>query len=109
MNDKEPEELALTEAERTLMLTGVDETLALERQEFCGGIPVRCDFCRCRFSERTLYVDGRLRRHPAWASMCADCAQREGAGIGWGIGQLYRRRPDGKWLLVAGFQSEDHK
>ena len=65
--------------------------------------PGKCDFCKCLFSERGLYVDGRVRGGIMWANMCAHCFQENGVGIAWGTGQLYAKQPNGQWRCVAGF------
>jgi len=62
-----------------------------------------CDFCGCALDGRGLYVDGRLHGRLMWGNMCAACFGRCGQGIGWGIGQLFARQPDGKWRMVAGW------
>jgi hypothetical protein len=66
-----------------------------------------CDFCKCELDKRALYVDGKVRSGIQWANMCANCFEKNGVGIGWGLGQIYARQPNGDWWLVAGFQNDD--
>lgn len=68
--------------------------------------PEDCDICSIPLSRETFFSDGRLQGVPAWANMCADCSVYYGAGIGWGIGQLYRKESDGRWLMVGGSSDE---
>lgn len=69
--------------------------------------PEECDICSIPISGETFISDGRMRENTAWANMCADCTVYFGAGIGWGVGQLYRNEGDGRWLLVAGSSDVD--
>ena len=86
--------------------------------------PNSCDLCSKAFGDDAFFVDGQTGRmqsvqytdpatglmasaaHGSWADMCVDCYGREGRGIGWGIGQLYRKVLDDsgspRWLLIAG-------
>jgi len=34
--------------------------------------------------------------------MCASCYSKHGKGIGYGIGQVYLKQDNGKWLKVGG-------
>jgi hypothetical protein len=62
-----------------------------------------CDFCKCDLGKRGLFVDGKVRNEIEWANMCALCFEKNGDGIGWGVGQLYALQPNGDRRLVAGF------
>lgn len=77
--------------------------------------PEHCDFCGELFCEKGLFLEGtvnpssprsRVNDTELWASMCVTCYEREGQGLGWGVGQLYRYviGGDGKrrWQLIAG-------
>ena len=64
--------------------------------------PAECDICFIPLHGESFISDGRVRDNVAWANMCADCTVYHGAGIGWGVGQLYRKEADGQWLMVAG-------
>ena len=73
-----------------------------KRAVYYDDAPDQCDVCNIPLLSETYVVDGKLADSPAWANMCADCAVYYGAGIGWGIGQLYRKQSDGRLLLVSG-------
>ena len=81
----------------------VDEAQAFKRNCYFVEPPIECDLCKCAFNEEKYLIDGRLKGVRAWAFMCADCFAEQGSGIGWGVGQLYRRERDSSWLLVSGF------
>jgi hypothetical protein len=81
----------------------VDEELAKQHNTYFINPPDKCDLCGLKISEDNFFIDGQLKRHSAWANMCADCFASEGLTIGWGTGQLYRRENGNNWLLVAGF------
>ncbi len=72
------------------------------RGEVYIGPPEQCDVCTIPLSGEVFMSDGRVKDGTMWANMCADCTIYYGAGIGWGIGQLYRKAEDGRWLLVGG-------
>jgi hypothetical protein len=68
--------------------------------------PELCDFCRSEIEEVGFFVDGTTKSG-AWANMCPHCYVDHGAGIGWGVGQLYRKRANfGPWLCIAGGNPE---
>jgi len=79
----------------------VDEAIANAGKEYISP-PIDCDICTMPLSEELFISDGRLRENTVWATMCADCTVYHGAGIGWDMGQLYRKSPAGTWILVAG-------
>ena len=55
-----------------------------------------CDICKRSFSSRRFMVDGnRPKLGVEFACMCSICFFKEGAGIGWGKGQLYTKMDDG--------------
>ena len=89
--------------------------------------PKACDLCGTPWGDDAFFIDGQTtrtgpmtvhytvigneqvheheRKSKMWADMCIDCYLREGRGLGWGIGQLYRRveTDDGtNWHLIAG-------
>ena len=86
----------------------IDEE-CVSRGRYYGGSPESCDVCLVPLAEETFIADGRVNGQAAWANMCADCTAYHGAGIGWGTGQLYRREPDGRLLMVAGGSPNDHE
>ena len=62
--------------------------------------PANCDLCERAFEQEEYFVDGHVK-DVAWCGfMCLDCFAEHGAGFRPGIGQLYRRESDGRWLLV---------
>jgi hypothetical protein len=63
-----------------------------------------CHLCGCALDQRGMFVDGWLRDHRETANMCALCFAASGKGLGWGVGQLYARQPEGGWRMVAGFR-----
>jgi hypothetical protein len=83
----------------------VDEATVI-RSRYHPDVPEACDLCLVPVPGETFFSDGQVRDHTAWANMCADCTVYHGAGIGWGIGQLYRKQADGRWLCVAGGRDE---
>jgi hypothetical protein len=64
--------------------------------------PASCDLCERAFEREEYFVDGRVKGAGACGFMCTDCFVDHGVGLGLGIGQLYRRERDGRWLLVPG-------
>ena len=68
-----------------------------------------CDFCGCNLQERAFFVDGRLPGQITFASMCAECFLENGEGVGWGKGQIYKKTPEGGWLMVAGFPPKEQQ
>lgn len=94
--------LPCDEADRRLAAR-IDHSEVDKREEqFAYGAEV-CDFCKCDLGKRGLFVDGKVRNKIEWANMCAPCFEKNGDGIGWGVGQLYALQPNGDRRLVAGF------
>lgn len=91
-----------------LLDTIADIAKGKKLEEYYVNASQECDLCGCLLSDEKYMVDGRVKNSPAWAMMCPDCAVFCGAGIGWGMGQLYVRDDNG-WLLVGGFQDEDEE
>ncbi len=108
-NDDENE---TDELDAQLQFGGLDSQLdkfanlkrALEEKQTCNA-PSKCDLCGQSLGAMKYFIDGKLSNDNAWANMCEKCFTKQGAGIGWGVGQLFMRQPDGKWLLVGGFPS----
>ena len=79
-----------------------------------AGDPESCDLCGTGLIEQGFFVDG-VTKDGAWANMCSGCVAKDGRGIGWGVGQLYRAQitPDAemtRWVMIAGgnvFPEED--
>lgn len=61
--------------------------------------PEACDLCN--EGKFGFFIDGETA-NGAWANMCPRCFMQVGRGIGWGVGQLYRDRGEGRWQCVAG-------
>lgn len=72
------------------------------RATFYDAPPESCDVCGIPLDTDRYISDGKLKDSMAWANMCADCTIYYGSGIGWGVGQLYRREDDTRWRLVGG-------
>ena len=88
-------ELALV----TLMLNDIDVTGG---EYFIHPTPPdACDFCEMALKHCAFFVDGRTRSGPA-ANMCPECYYKNGTGIGWGTGQLYRKHGAFGWQCIAG-------
>lgn len=79
--------------------------------------PEHCNLCAVPLAEGRFFVDGMTGRKTEstveispdfglWSDMCLTCYEREGQGIGYGIGQLYRAFDVGDgsvtWRLIAG-------
>lgn len=76
--------------------------MALSKSPFywIGEVPP-CDFCGRPIADE--FVDARTKSGP-WAIMCPSCHRTYGVPqtLGLGVGQRYRRQPDGKFLKVEG-------
>lgn len=70
--------------------------------------PESCDLCQTRLNKCVYFVDGQTRSG-AWANMCNRCYAQNGAGIGWGVGQLYRNRGEYGWQCIAGGNPDDYE
>lgn len=46
-------------------------------------------------------IDGKTKQGP-WAIMTPQSYVKHGVGLGIGLGQLYEKQRDGKWLLIKG-------
>ena len=84
-----------------------DEDKGERLGEHYAGSPETCDLCECKFNDRQYFVDGRIKGSYAWGFLCAQCFMENGAGIGWGMGQLFKKKMDGKWLMVGGFHPDE--
>ena len=70
------------------------------------GPPSNCDLCEKPFLKDGLFVDGQMK-DGTWANVCMDCFKAQGSGIGYGVGQLYKKKglhTDGEplWVCIAG-------
>lgn len=73
------------------------------------GAPEHCDICTISLEKEEFIIDGETKGNHAWAFMCAHCFDKHGSGIGWGVGQMYKKTKGGDWLLVGGFPPEDRE
>jgi hypothetical protein len=73
-----------------------------KKHKYYSDPPDACDICQCPLSLEPFMSDAEVKERRAWANMCADCTIYHSAGIGWGVGQLYRNEGNSRWLLVAG-------
>ena len=55
-----------------------------------------CDLCGSPLRE--IFVDGRVHGGSSWAIHCSGCWGVRRTGVG--LGQMYRRQEDGKWLRL---------
>jgi hypothetical protein len=81
-----------------------DEEKAKVQQNYYQNAPDRCDLCEISFEGEKYLIDGKIKKHRMWACLCVDCFNEEGSGIGWGVGQLYRKTSEDSWLQVSGFR-----
>ena len=65
----------------------------------------RCDLCGKKISGRHM-IDGKRGETYEFALMCPSCHRSEGGKFGDGIGQLYSRTSDKRWLLTFGFTDD---
>jgi hypothetical protein len=63
--------------------------------------PENCDHCARQISKFGFFVDGNTTSG-LWSNMCPSCYAEHGIGIGWGVGQLYRKRNSVQWVCIAG-------
>lgn len=65
---------------------------------WCGEAPTVCQICDRPIAE--VFVDGKTQ-WDCWACMCKDCWETHGEGLGVGLGQMYGRQEDGRWLNIG--------
>jgi hypothetical protein len=83
---------------------------AAEQNRYFVNPPANCDLCVRALAQDEYFVDGRVKGRGC-GFMCVDCFGEHGVGLGLGIGQLYRRERDRRWLLVPGeeyYSGTDH-
>ncbi len=81
----------------------IDMDKAISAQNIYAGAPEQCDLCNGSFIDDGLFIDGALREQVGWACMCVSCFGQYGKNLGWGVGQLYQKQRNLRWLQVAGF------
>jgi hypothetical protein len=82
----------------------MDMAKAITESNIYAGAPEHCDLCSDNFIDDGFMVDGAIRGQAGWACMCMNCFGQHGQGLGWGVGQLYKKEGKLGWLQVAGFQ-----
>jgi len=82
----------------------MDMAKAITECNIYAGAPAQCDLCSGNFIDDGFMVDGAIRGQSGWACMCMNCFGRHAQGLGWGVGQLYKKEGKLGWLQVAGFQ-----
>lgn len=69
------------------------------KKYWLGTPPSTCNACGGRMG--SVFTDGRLPGM-GWGMFCHPCYPSHGGKHGLGLGQQYRRQPDGQWLKVKG-------
>ena len=69
--------------------------------------PTHCDQCGIDLSDNGFFVDGRIQKSILWSFMCLPCFSEKGAGVGYGVGQLFKisepdENGDNHWFCIAG-------
>ncbi len=90
-----------------LLLKDAIDPATVAKGKYYINPPKSCDICSTPLDGETFFSDGRLQGGLVWANMCADCCIYRGSGIGWGVGQLYRKESDGRWLMVGGSSAQE--
>lgn len=82
------------------LLAWLDERLGKANQ-WTSPVPTMCDMDASPIIDE--FIDGKTMMGP-WACMCPSCWDTFGVGqLGTGMGQRYKRRPDGKnWVKIGG-------
>ena len=71
----------------------------MTKRYWFGSTPARCDLSGIEITD--CFVDGATKMGP-WAKMHPKAHDLYGLGLGQGLGQMYRKQPDGRWLKVGG-------
>lgn len=50
----------------------------------------------------SVFIDGKTTCGGQWGIMSQASHRRHGVGIGTGLGQVYEKQADGRWLKVRG-------
>jgi Reverse transcriptase (RNA-dependent DNA polymerase). len=80
----------------------VDKQIERESSRYINP-PEHCGVCLTGLSNQKYFVDGKTKVGP-FACMCESCFKEHGEGVGYGMGQLYKRNSK-EWVLVAGVES----
>jgi len=84
----------------------IDIEKAVDHGIKCIGAPDSCDICKISIENEEFLIDGDVKSSSGWAYMCSHCFDKYGVGIGYGIGQLFKKTKNDEWLLVGGFPPE---
>lgn len=88
----------------------IDNEALENKKHYLSDVPETCYLCGKDFESEKFIVDGAIKSGGgAWCFMCEQCFEEKGKGIGWGIGQLYKKESDKQWLQVAGFKNSSLK
>jgi hypothetical protein len=60
--------------------------------------PKTCDVCQGKIS--TEFYDAKTKQGP-WGCLCPSCFDQFGMGEGTGLGQHYKKQPDGDFLKIS--------
>lgn len=64
-----------------------------------------CDLCKTKLDDEDFFIDGQIKNSGGkWGNVCLNCFEEHGIQIGKGIGQLYKKNDNHKWLLFAGLE-----
>jgi hypothetical protein len=72
--------------------------------KYWAGSITNCDICDSAIPKLTgsIFYDAATIHGP-WAIMCPTCFEKNGQGVGTGVGQQYTFDPNGgRWLKTAG-------
>lgn len=84
------------------MLITLRGAKVIGRNEIPADPATHCDLCARELGQDGIYVDGMINDGSSkWANMCATCSTTQGAGVGWGVGQLYAHN-GAYWHCIGG-------
>lgn len=77
-----------------------------------NGVPAApaetCDLCSRKVEPDGIFIDGMINDGSMrWSNMCAQCFPVHGAGIGWGVGQMYANNGR-EWHCIGGGDPTPH-
>jgi hypothetical protein len=65
-----------------------------------GDLPSKCEMTGKPLTDR--FVDGKIRPGGPWGILHPDTFAGYGFTPAPGVGQLYEKQPDGRWLKIGG-------